>query len=212
MSTNISAIGNKVKVVLDSTVNGKVLYPFKQDISLAYDQNANTIDLKFNIGPDKYSYMGIPIANILINEVAITSQVVFDAQVSTLFSVNSDAPFANSKIALAGVGINGAGADNINYSNKGVVVVVDVTAISGTSPTLTVTIEGKDEASNKYYTILTSAPITAVSTNVLTIYPGNKVTANISESTVIPKTWRISYTVGGTTPSITATIGSCTIS
>lgn len=99
------------------------------------------------------------------------------------------------------------GVDIANTSHKGVKVVVDVTAISGTSPTLVVTIEGKDAASGKYYTLLASASLTATGTTVYTVYPGVAVTANVSASDVLPKTFRVRSTIGGTTPSVTATVG-----
>lgn len=105
----------------------------------------------------------------------------------------------------ASAGVNGG--DLANTSHRGVKVVVDVTAISGTAPTLVVTIQGKDNASGKYYTLLASASLTATGTVVLTVYPGIGVTANVSASDVLPKTYRVITTIGGTGPSVTATVG-----
>lgn len=102
-------------------------------------------------------------------------------------------------------------ADQINYNGRGLKLVIDVTAITGTSPTLTVTIQGKDTASGKYYTLLASAALTATGTTVLEVYPGVGVTANVSASTTLPRTWRISTAIGGTTPAVTATIAASVI-
>lgn len=98
-----------------------------------------------------------------------------------------------------------------NVNATGLTVVVDITAITGTSPTLTVTIQGKDVASGKYYTILAGAALTATGTTVMRIYPGitQTNTATLASFT-IPEWYRISYTIGGTTPAVTATIGVCT--
>jgi hypothetical protein len=50
-------------------------------------------------------------------------------------------------------------------------LVVDVTAIV-TAPSITVTVEINDAASGKWATVLTSAAITTVSTNILTLVAG----------------------------------------
>lgn len=102
---------------------------------------------------------------------------------------------------------SGVSADQVNSVGRGVQLVVDVTAISGTSPTFTVTVEGKDPASDKYYTLLTSAALSAVGTTVLTVYPGVTAAANVAASQALPRTWRVSYAIAGTTPSVTASVG-----
>jgi hypothetical protein len=106
--------------------------------------------------------------------------------------------------SAASAGVNGA--DQTNETNSGLKLVIDVTAISGTTPTLTVTIQGKDTVSGKYYTILASAAINSVSTTVLTVFPGATVTANSSANDALPKHWRVISAIGGTTPSVTATV------
>jgi hypothetical protein len=103
------------------------------------------------------------------------------------------------------------GDDQTNISARGVAVVVDITAITGTSPTLTVTIEGKDTASGKYYTLLASVALSATGTTVLTVYPGLSAAANSVANDVLPRTWRVKTAIGGTGPSVTATVGACTI-
>lgn len=102
-------------------------------------------------------------------------------------------------------------ADQVNYNGRGVKLVIDITAITGTSPTLTVTLQGKDAASGKYYTLLASAALTATGTYVLEVYPGIAVAANASASATVPRTWRVSTVIGGTTPAVTATVGASVI-
>lgn len=111
--------------------------------------------------------------------------------------------------SAAAAGVNGA--DQTNAVGRGVHVVVDITAITGTSPTLTVTIEGKDAASGKYYTLLASAALAAVGTTLLTVYPGVTAAANASASQVLPRTWRVRTAIGGTTPAVTATVGASVV-
>lgn len=123
-------------------------------------------------------------------------------------------PVNNNIGALATLSAASTGGNSVDQNNaqgRGVVVGVNITAITGTSPTLTVTIQGKDTASGEYYTLLTSAALTAVGFTELTVYPGAAVTANVSASLPLPQTWRVSYAVGGTTPAVTATIGACVL-
>lgn len=107
--------------------------------------------------------------------------------------------------SAASAGVNGA--DQNNISGKGLKLVIDITAITGTGPTLTVTLQGKDVASGKYYTILASAALAATGTTVLTVHPGLTAAANVVANDILPKTWRVISAIGGTTPAVTATIG-----
>jgi len=102
-------------------------------------------------------------------------------------------------------------ADLQNVTGSGVSVVVDITAITGTSPTLTVKIQGKDVASGKYFDLITGATLNDTGTTRMRVYPGIIQTGTTTfVSDVVPEWFRISYTIGGTTPAVTATIGVCT--
>lgn len=93
-----------------------------------------------------------------------------------------------------------------NASHRGIKVVLDMTTVGTGS--VTVTIQGKDAASGKYYTLLAGAAVTTNSTNVYTVFPGAPPTANVSANDQLPKTFRIlvtannanatTYTVGAT--------------
>lgn len=111
--------------------------------------------------------------------------------------------------AAASVGVNGD--DQVNNEGKGLHLVIDVTVISGTTPTLTVTIEGKDPVSGKYYTILASAALSAVATTVLKVYPALTAAANLVANDVLPRNWRVKTAIAGTTPAVTATIAASVI-
>jgi hypothetical protein len=97
------------------------------------------------------------------------------------------------------------GGDLDWQQHRGIQVFVNVTAISGTSPTLTVSIKGKSPVGVDY-TILTSAAITATGQTVLTVYPSIPASANVTAQATIPITGHVDYTIGGTGPSVTATI------
>jgi len=80
--------------------------------------------------------------------------------------------------------------DQVNYNARGIVIIIDVTAVANT-PSVVFTIEGKDIASGKYYTILASAAITGTGTTVLRVYPGLTAAANVTVSDILPRDWRL---------------------
>lgn len=82
--------------------------------------------------------------------------------------------------------------DMANDTYSGVHVVIDVTVFG--AGTLTPKIQGKDPTSGKYYDILTGAAINATGTTVLKIFPGMAVSANVSASESLPRTWRVVLT------------------
>lgn len=95
-------------------------------------------------------------------------------------------------------------ADQVNLSGDSVHVIVDVTAY--TSGTLTVSVQGKDPASGKYYTLLSSAALAATGTTVLKVGKGLPATANVSANDLLPLVWRVSV-VGASTPIATFSVG-----
>ncbi|MDE2105057.1 MAG: hypothetical protein KGL39_47905 [Patescibacteria group bacterium] len=110
-------------------------------------------------------------------------------------------------VTLSAATANGNSALQTNGTARGAKIVIDITAMTGTSPTLTVTVEGYDSASQKYYTILASAALTTTGTTELSVYPGGPVTSNVAANSSLPLNWRVAYALGGTTPAVTATIG-----
>ena len=98
-----------------------------------------------------------------------------------------------------------ATADQPNPENRGVVVIIDVTA-SAATPSVVATIQGKDEVSGQYYTILASAAITGTETRVLRVFPGATAATNLVANDVLPSTWRVNL-VHADTDSITYSVG-----
>jgi hypothetical protein len=102
-------------------------------------------------------------------------------------------------------------ADQVNFNAVCAIVGVNITTMTGTAPTLTVTVQGKDAASGVYYTLLASAALSATGFTPLTVCPGSAATANTVSQLPLPRTWRISTVIGGTTPAVTYTVGASVI-
>lgn len=145
----------------------------------------------------------MPAANIVAESPALFNGSTMDRQRGNVDTA--------ALVTLSAAAASGNSADQVNYNGRGIKVVVNVTAITGTSPSIVVNIQGKDAASGTYYTQLASAAITAVGATVLTLYPGLTAAANSVAADILPRTWRVSYTIAGTTPAVTATVGASII-
>lgn len=85
------------------------------------------------------------------------------------------------------------GNDFDTATGKGLIVTIDVTTL--TAGTVTITVEGKDEVSGKYYTLLASTAIAATGTTVLRIYPGLTAAANAVANDITPSKCRVRSTI-----------------
>ncbi len=113
-------------------------------------------------------------------------------------------PFASA--ARTATGNSG---DLDNGQHRGLHLVIDATAATST-PSVVFTIQGKDETSGQYYTILASAAVTGISTTVLRVYPGLTAASNLVANDVLPKTWRVLATHGDS-DSLTYSVGASLI-
>jgi hypothetical protein len=59
--------------------------------------------------------------------------------------------------------------------------------------------------------MLASAAITATGFYTLTLFPGATASANSVANDHLPRTWNVSWTIAGTSPSVTGTIGAQTL-
>ncbi len=100
-------------------------------------------------------------------------------------------------------------ADQKNLTHRGLALYVNISALTGTGPTVTVTIQGRDPVSGQYFTLLASAALGAVGFTRMLVYPGVPATANLADNDALPGTWRVQVVVAGTTPAATATISAC---
>lgn len=99
--------------------------------------------------------------------------------------------------------------DGTNYNGRGLHLVIDCTAVSGSS-SVVFTIQGKDAVSGKFYTILASAAIVGTGTTVLRVFPGLTAAGNLVVSDTLPRTWRVIAT-HGTADSTTYSVGASVI-
>lgn len=99
------------------------------------------------------------------------------------------------------------GADQQNTFFRGVNCTFNQSSHTGT-PSTTFAIQVKDSVSAQYVTVVTSGAITADNTpSMLTMSAGAATVANVSDGRPLSRIWRITATVGGTTPVVTATVG-----
>jgi hypothetical protein len=105
-------------------------------------------------------------------------------------SSNTWLPSASRTTAQTSPDISTAGFRNLT-------VTLDVTDVSA-SPTLTLTIKGKDVASGKYRTLLAGAAVTTAVTNVYRVTQNIvAAAANASAVDVLPEFVQLSIAVGG---------------
>jgi hypothetical protein len=108
----------------------------------------------------------------------------------------------------------GNGATQTNVGNKGVQIVIAMGVVSGTTPTFVGKVQGSADGGTNWYDVPGAATASLVATGVwgITVYPGATVTAGttttgttVVASQILPRTWRMVWTIGGTTPSFTIT-------
>lgn len=92
---------------------------------------------------------------------------------------------------------------------RGAIFYLNISAASGTTPTLDIKLQGKDPASGNWFDIQNAsfAQKTAAGTDSLLVYPGAVETANRRVSNVLPNDWRAVATIAGTSPSFTFSLG-----
>jgi hypothetical protein len=94
---------------------------------------------------------------------------------------------------------------------RGVVVTVNVTTLTGTTPTITPAIQGKDATSGLYVQLHAAfTAIAATGTFTYVVYPGVGAAAGgvtATASMPLPTTWRVVLTYGGTVTATAGTVG-----
>lgn len=99
-----------------------------------------------------------------------------------------------------------AGATVTNYNARGAVITINVTAASGTTPTLIAKLQYSPDGGTTWidYTDKpVTATISAIGKTTLIVCPGVTEVANSAVSLPLPRTVRMHYTIGGATPSLT---------
>lgn len=141
-----------------------------------------------------------------------------------MFNGNSwDRVRNNAFVTIADTGAKTASfnsASQINYNARGAIITAIISAVSGTSPTLTAQLQWSPDNGTTWYAY---GPATAALSGVgalgILIYPTHFEDASTTTLTALttgltvaklinaplPRTWRIAYTIAGTSPSFTFT-------
>lgn len=122
----------------------------------------------------------------------------WDRARSNATAINSDTSTARTA--------SGTGATFTNYNGREVVFFVNVTAVSGTTPSMTVRLQESYDGTNFVdidTTNLQTAAITAAGIRKLSIGPALPTAANSSLNVAAIRLLRAAWTITGTTPSVT---------
>ena len=100
------------------------------------------------------------------------------------------------------------GADFTNYDAARGYFFLNITAASGTTPSLTLKLQAKCDTTGVYYDVpgAAFAAKTAAGSDMLVVKPGVAAVANQAVSQPVPSTFRWVATITGTTPSFTFTL------
>ena len=112
--------------------------------------------------------------------------------------------------ASSALSATGATAPVASHGARGIIIYMEVTAVSGTSPTLDCKVQGYDALGDVWHDITGAvfAQKTGAGSDYLTVYPGIGETANEAVSDVIPALIRVHSTLGGSSsPTVTFTLG-----
>ena len=113
-------------------------------------------------------------------------------------------------VSSAALGTTTASTPVASHGARGIIIYMEVTAVSGTSPTLDSKVQGYDALGDVWHDITGAvfAQKTGAGSDYLTIYPGIGETANEAVSDVIPALIRVHSTIGGSsTPTVTFRLG-----
>ena len=100
----------------------------------------------------------------------------------------------------------GPGVTMANPGAQGAMFLIAVTAVSGTTPTLTARVQYSVNGSlfsDLDSTNAITSSITATGNYTIKVSPGASNTAAFVSNLRLPRTYRLLYTIGGTTPSFT---------
>ena len=119
-------------------------------------------------------------------------------------------------LASAARTADGTSSTQTNTNARGVVFTINVTAVSGTSPEMSFTINFIDPVTGNPTYVGNSSNITATGTYNFIVYPANNVSSLGGENlgiigSPIPRDWQLAYNMGGTSPSFTFSVGYCYI-
>jgi hypothetical protein len=101
-------------------------------------------------------------------------------------------------VALRAIGTYLSQEFDNSGGHRGALVIIDFTTRTGAA-TLTVTLQGYDYTSGKWYTLIASTALAAVATTQLLSYPGATVVANSVGQWGVPSKFRVQAVVAADT-------------
>jgi hypothetical protein len=101
---------------------------------------------------------------------------------------------------------NGNTVEGDTYGGDQITVIIDITAVSGGTPSAVFTLQRFDPISGKYIDIVASAAQTGIATILLMVAPGIAAVANRSVNESAAPLFRVKWVITGTTPSFTFTV------
>ena len=110
----------------------------------------------------------------------------------------------------AALGATAATTPVASHGARGIIIYMEITAVSGTSPTLDSKVQAYDALGDVWHDITGAAfaQKSGTGSDYLTIYPGIGETTNEAVSDVVPALIRVHNTIGGSsTPTVTFTLG-----
>ena len=134
-----------------------------------------------------------------------------------------DRPYNNNNVTIGTTGAQTASfnmATQTNFNARGAYISTIVGTVTGTSPTLAAQFQVSYDAGTTWFNLgPASTNLTATGSILFIVYPTNisqaagvtpanltsNATQTVSINAPLPRTWRIAYTIGGTTPSFTFT-------
>ena len=152
----------------------------------------------------------LPAASALADSAANPTAPSIGSLASLFNGSNWDRQRGNFASATGDTGAKtatGAGATQTNFNARGAIVVFNVGTVSGTSPTCVFKLQGSADGGTTWFDIpgAATASLSASGVVALAVYPGVTPAANAAVSYPLPRTWRVVWTLGGTSPSFTIT-------
>lgn len=136
---------------------------------------------------------------------AATQNVVMENE-ALYNGVGFDRARTNLAVALGAQTAAFTSPDQLNVNGHALHVITNLTTLTGgTSPSITVTVNGKS-ASGVYYPLLVGAAIAAVGTQVLKIGPALTAAANSIANDWVPRTFQVVVTVAGAPTGLAYTV------
>lgn len=160
------------------------------------------------------TYATEPIPAVQVSATQPVSGTV-TATVGTSISGGTISPLTVAGVAVeassAKIATGNSAAAITNGSGNSVMLFLSCTAVSGTTPTLVVKVQVQDPVSLAWVDLpgAVFSTVTAITATplMLVIAPGVVAVANASVNMPMPRTWRLAWTITGSSPSLTFSVG-----